>query len=71
MRLIVHLDDPEDLIFAMCAVRTSIREGYKDCAYGYGEPEKASAYVRSNKTGWSIWITRSPTLSTTVVEGVK
>lgn len=58
MRIIVHCADPEDMVYAMRCVQTSIREGYKQRAY-YGEPEKASVFCYQNKTGWTIRVERA------------
>lgn len=58
MRIIVHVDDPADMVFAMRAVLATISRGYESCAFGYGEPENASAFVSRNKTGWTVWIER-------------
>lgn len=54
MRIIVHCIDPDDLIFAMRALKSSIRHGYDSCAYAYGEPERVSVYAYKIKTGWSV-----------------
>jgi hypothetical protein len=59
MRIIVHTDDPDDMVYAMRAVKTSIEKGYKDCGYGYGNPERTAVYVRANQTGWTAYVTRS------------
>ena len=56
MRIIVHLDDPDDMVTAMRSVKSSIEHDYKSCAYGYGP--FVSAFVEQTKTGWSVRVQR-------------
>lgn len=54
MRVIVHLTDPADMIFAMHAVKASIAGNHDSCAYSW--KNDTSAFVRRNKTGWTVYV---------------
>lgn len=56
MRIIVHLSDPTDMVLAMRAVKSSIAGNHDECGYSF--EDGALAFVRRNKTGWTVWITR-------------
>jgi hypothetical protein len=56
MNIIVHTDDPADLIYAYRAIKDSIANSHDQCAYAFGQPEKMSAFTKRRKSGWTVWM---------------
>jgi len=56
MRIIIHAEHAEDAIMGARAVNAAIRDGHDDVIYSYGTPVDYSVYVRTNKTGFTAYV---------------
>jgi hypothetical protein len=57
VRIIIHADRAEDAIMGARAVTAAIRDGHDAVIYSYGTPVDYSVYVRTNKTGFTAYVT--------------
>ena len=57
MRIIIHAKNAEDAIMGVKSVQAAIRDGHGNVIYAYGNPEQYSVYVRTNKTGFTAYVT--------------
>jgi hypothetical protein len=56
MNIIVHTDDPADLVYAARAVQTCIDAGWDQCGHTFGKPVKVEAFTKRRKSGWTVWM---------------
>ncbi len=54
MTIIIHTDDPDDLIFAMKAIKDCAAYPLDACGYHFDNGVQAQAKRR--KTGWTVWM---------------
>lgn len=57
MRVIIHAEHVDDAIMGVKAVKAAVRDGHGDVVYTYGNPVDYNVYVRTNKTGFTAYVT--------------